>query len=235
MSENAAGAGDGAGPATDASAGIDDGSDAVGIDDGSDAVEVDDVTDLYTEYGDDRLPPGQRRTDRFPVLSKSGTPSWDPSEYAFEVWGAVDEPLSYTLEEFRDLPSVTQRQDFHCVTGWSKFDCRFTGVPFPEIVDRAGVHDDAEHVLFHALDGYTTDLSLADCDREEVLFAYGYDGDDLPSDHGGPLRVVTPHKYAYKGAKWVSGVEFLTEPELGYWEKRGYSDTADPWNEERYS
>ena len=196
---------------------------------------VDDVTDLYTEYGDERLPPGQRRTDRFPVLSKSGTPSWTPEEYAFEAWGAVDEPLSYSLEEFRGLPSVTQRQDFHCVTGWSKFDCRFTGVPFPEIADRAGVHDDVEHVLFHALDGYTTDLAFSDCDREEVLFAYGYDGDDLPADHGGPLRVVTPHKYAYKGAKWVSGVEFLTEKQLGYWEKRGSSDTADPWNEERYS
>ena len=197
--------------------------------------EVDDVTDLYTEYGDERLPPGQRRTDRFPVLSKSGTPSWNPEEYAFEVWGAVEEPLSYSFEELLELPAVTQRQDFHCVTGWSRFDCRFTGVPFPEIVDRAGVHDDVEHVLFHALDGYTTDLSFADCNREEVLFAYGYDGDRLPADHGGPLRVVTPHKYAYKGAKWVSGVELLTEPELGYWEKRGYSDTADPWNEERYS
>ena len=194
---------------------------------------TEDLTDLYREYGDGRLPPGQRETDAFPVLSKAGTPSWGPDE-TFEVWGAVDEPFSLSLEAFRDLPAVTQKQDFHCVTGWSKLDCAFTGVEFAEIADRAGVHADAEHVMFHALDGYTTDLPLAECTREGVLFAYGYDGDDLPPDHGGPLRVVTPHKYAYKGAKWVCGVEFLTEPALGHWEKRGYSDTANPWNEERY-
>ncbi len=196
---------------------------------------VADLTDIYREYGDARLPPGQRETDRFPVLSKSGTPSWSPDSFTFEVWGAVDEPLTYSLPEFRDLPAVTQRQDFHCVTGWSKFDCTFTGVAFDEVVDRAGVRDDVDHVLFHALDGYTTNLSLEECTRDGVLFAYGYDGEDLPADHGGPVRVVTPHKYAYKGAKWVSGVEFLTEKELGYWERRGYSDTANPWNEERYS
>ncbi len=136
---------------------------------------------------------------------------------------------------FRDLPTETQRQDFHCVTGWSKFDCEFTGVPFPALADLAGVEDDAVHVLFSALDNYTTDLPLEDCMREEVLFAWAYDGEALPADHGGPLRVVTPHKYAYKGAKWVDGVEFLTEPELGYWERRGYSETANPWQEERYS
>ncbi|ESP88592.1 sulfite oxidase-like oxidoreductase [Candidatus Halobonum tyrrellensis] len=196
---------------------------------------VSDVTGLHEEFGGERLPPGQRETERFPVLSKSGTPGWTPETWEFEVWGAVDEPFSLDYDAFTDLPSVTQRQDFHCVTGWSKFDCEFTGVPFPDIVERAGVRDDAVHVMFHALDGYTTNLPLADCDREEVLFAYEFDGDPLAEDHGGPLRVVTPHKYAYKGAKWVTGVEFLTDPERGYWEKRGYSNTANPWNEERYS
>ncbi|SDM71855.1 Oxidoreductase molybdopterin binding domain-containing protein [Halogranum gelatinilyticum] len=196
---------------------------------------VTDVTDLYQAYGEDRLPPGQRETDRFPVLSKGGTPSWDRDSWKFEVWGAVDEELTLTFDEFRDLPSETQVQDFHCVTGWSKFDCEFTGVTFPTLAETAGVTDDAVHVMFHALDGYTTDLTLEECMRDEVMFVYEYDGEPLPADHGGPLRVVTPHKYAYKGAKWVSGVEFLTEHELGYWEKRGYSDTANPWNEERYS
>jgi DMSO/TMAO reductase YedYZ molybdopterin-dependent catalytic subunit len=194
-----------------------------------------DVTDLYREFGDERLPPGQRETSRFPVLSKGGTPSWNPESWTFEVWGAVEDPLTLSWEEFRDLPAETQRQDFHCVTGWSKFDCSFTGVPFPTIADRAGVADDAVHVMFHALDGYTTNLPLAECRRDEVLFAYEFGGESLPTDHGGPLRVVTPHKYAYKGAKWVTGVEFLTDPERGYWEKRGYSDTANPWAEERYS
>ena len=195
---------------------------------------VHDVTDLYTEFGEKRLPPGQQRTDGFPVLSKSGTPAVDPADWRFEVFGAVDEPLTFSFDEFRALPSETQRQDFHCVTGWSKFDCQFTGVSFPTLADRAGVDPEASHVMFHAADGYTTDLPLADCLREEVLLAYGYDGDDLPADHGGPLRVVTPHKYAYKGAKWVTGVELLTDREPGYWEQRGYSSTADPWAEERY-
>jgi len=198
-------------------------------------MSVTDVTDLHEEYGGERLPPGQRKTSKFPVLSKSGTPDWSPDTWEFTVSGAVEEELSFSWEEFQDLPSETQNQDFHCVTGWSKFDCEFTGVTFPDLAEMAGVKDDAVHVMFSALDGYTTNLPLEDCMREEVLFTYEFDGDALPEEHGGPLRVVTPHKYAYKGAKWVDGVEFLTEEERGYWEKRGYSNTANPWNEERYS
>ncbi|WP_435335611.1 sulfite oxidase-like oxidoreductase [Haloarchaeobius sp. TZWWS8] len=196
---------------------------------------VRDVTDLYQEFGDDRLPPGQRETSKFPVLSKSGTPPWDPETWEFTVTGAVDEELTFSWDEFRDLPSETQRQDFHCVTGWSKFDCEFTGVTFTELAERAGVDDDACHVMFSGMDDYTTDLPLEQCMRDEVMFVWAFDGDELPRDHGGPLRVVTPHRYAYKGAKWVDGVEFLTEPERGYWERRGYSDSANPWEEERYS
>jgi DMSO/TMAO reductase YedYZ molybdopterin-dependent catalytic subunit len=212
-----------------------------------------DATALYEEFGDERLPPGQRKTESFPVLSKGDTPNVD-DDWSFTVTGAIDEsrePSSanqnatrsgdveegreFSAEEFRNLAPETQIQDFHCVTGWSKFDCEFTGLPFPELADAVGVRDDAEHVMFHAHDGYTTDLPLADCDRRDVMFVWAFDGEPLPAEHGGPLRVVTPHKYAYKGAKWVKGIEFLTEPELGYWEKRGYSDSANPWNEERYS
>jgi DMSO/TMAO reductase YedYZ molybdopterin-dependent catalytic subunit len=197
--------------------------------------DVEDVTDLYREFGDDRLPPGQRQTSKFPVLSKGAVPEWDPDAWEFRVTGAVDEELTFDYDEFTDLPTVTQRQDFHCVTGWSKFDVEFTGVPFTALAERAGVHDDAVHVMFSALDDYTTDLPLENCMREEVLFTWQRDGEQLAREHGGPLRVVTPHRYAYKGAKWVCGVEFLTEPQRGYWEKRGYSTTADPWQEERYS
>ncbi|MDL5361131.1 sulfite oxidase-like oxidoreductase [Halalkalicoccus sp. NIPERK01] len=194
-----------------------------------------DVTDLYREFGEDRLPPGQRETSAFPVLSKGSVPEFDPDSWEFTVTGAVEDDLALSWEEFRDLPRTTQKQDFHCVTGWSKFDCTFTGVSFPTLAKRAGVSDEVVHVMFSALDGYTTNLPLADCMREEVLFAWEFGGEALPEEHGGPLRVVTPHKYAYKGAKWVDGVEFLVEPERGFWEKRGYSNTADPWNEERYS
>ena len=193
-----------------------------------------DVTDLYEEFGDERLPPGQRETSKFPVLSKSGTPSWDRETWTFTVRGAVEEELDLSWDEFTDLPAETQRQDFHCVTGWSRFDCEFAGVTFPTLAEMAGVTDEAVHVMFHGLDSYTTNLPLADCMRDEVVFAWELDGESLPDEHGGPLRVVTPHKYAYKGAKWVDGVEFLAEPERGYWERRGYSNTANPWNEERY-
>ena len=194
-----------------------------------------DDTAVHEEFGGDRLPPGQRRTERFPVLSKIGTPSWDVDSWEFTVDGAVESELAYTWQEFGNLPSETHRQDFHCVTGWSRFDNEFTGVTFPTLAERAGVRDDAEHVLFGSLDGYTTNLPLDECTREEVLFAHGLNGEPLPSDHGGPLRVVTPHKYAYKGAKWVTSVTFLTEPRRGYWEMRGYSNTANPWAQERYS
>ena len=196
---------------------------------------VTDATAIHEEFGGGRLPPGQRRTERFPVLSKSGTPTWDVEAWEFTVTGAVEDDLAFSWREFEDLPRETQRQDFHCVTGWSRFDNEFAGVPFPTIAERAGVRDEAVHVMFGSLDGYSTNLPLEECMREEVLFVLEFDGQPLPSDHGGPLRVVTPHKYAYKGAKWVTSVEFLTEPERGYWEKRGYSDTANPWAEERYS
>jgi len=196
---------------------------------------VRDVTDIHEEFDGDRLPPGQRETDRFPVLSLNDEPNFDPDDWEFTVTGAVEEELSLSWDEFRDLPTDTQRQDFHCVTGWSRFDNEFHGVTFPEIAERAGVDDDAVHVMFGAMDGYTTNLPLEECMRQGVLFVYEFDGGPLPSDHGGPLRVVTPHKYAYKGAKWVDSVEFLTEPERGYWEKRGYSNTANPWAEDRYT
>lgn len=195
---------------------------------------VRDVTDLYREFGDNRLPPGQRKTEKFPVLSKGDIPSVSPDEQEIEVWGAVEQQISLGMDDLKSLETETQRQDFHCVTGWSKFECDFTGVQFPELAAKAGVKPDASHVLFHAHDGYTTDLPLPHCDRREVLFTWELDGEPLPAEHGGPLRVVTPHRYAYKGAKWVSGVEFLTEPERGYWERRGYSTAANPWAEERY-
>ncbi|WP_254862579.1 sulfite oxidase-like oxidoreductase [Halovivax gelatinilyticus] len=194
-----------------------------------------DLTDLYRDHGDERLPPGQRETTAFPVLSKGETPAVDRDEWSLAVSGAVESSRTFSFESFSELGAETQRQDFHCVTGWSRFDCTFTGISFPTLAEAVDVSEEATHVLFSASDGYTTDLPLADCMHEGVLFAWEFDGDPLPDPHGGPVRVVTPHKYAYKGAKWVDGVEFLTEPELGFWEKRGYSETADPWREERYS
>ena len=192
-----------------------------------------DLTDIHESFGGGRLPPGQREVDRFPVLSKGETPSV-PAEATLKVWGAVGTELARPLSDLGALGAETQRQDFHCVTGWSRFDCEFRGLPFSTLADHVVLEDGATHVLFHAHDGYTTDLPLSDCLREGVLLAWELDGEPLPGDHGGPLRVVTPHKYAYKGAKWLSGIEILTDAERGYWEKRGYSKSANPWNEERY-
>jgi DMSO/TMAO reductase YedYZ molybdopterin-dependent catalytic subunit len=197
--------------------------------------DVRDVTELYTEFGDDRVPPGQRETEAFPVLSKGDAPDGSREDWTLDLTGDVADPCTLAIDDLATLGAETQRQDFHCVTGWSRLDCEFRGVPFPRLAERAGVGDGVEHVLFHARDGYTTDLSFADCNRPEVLVTWELDGDSLSRDHGGPLRVVTPHKYAYKGAKWVTEIEFLTERELGYWEKRGYSGNANPWAEERFA
>ena len=194
-----------------------------------------DATALHEEFDGERVPPGQRETTRFPVLSKSGTPSVDLSEWTLDVWGAVGDRLELDFDALRALDTETQRQDFHCVTGWSRLDNEFTGVTFPTLADAAGVTGEAVHVMFHAADGYTTNLPLDTCMRRELLVTWEHDGERLPADHGGPVRVVVPHRYAYKGAKWLTGIEFLTEPERGYWEKRGYSNTANPWNEERYA
>ncbi len=197
-------------------------------------MECTDKTDIHKAFDGERLPPGQRETTAFPVLSKGDVPSWTPTT-EFRAWGALDRDRSWTLSEFRSLPHETQCQDFHCVTGWSRLDCRFTGVPFTTLAERLSIDDDVVSVTFHALDGYTTALPLSECMRDDVLFAWALDGEPLSGPHGGPLRVLTPHKYAYKGAKWVSGIAFRTEHERGYWERRGYSDSANPWAEERYA
>ncbi|WP_070365154.1 molybdopterin-dependent oxidoreductase [Halodesulfurarchaeum formicicum] len=196
---------------------------------------VRDVTGLYAEFGADRLPPGQHRTDEFPVFTKGDTPAVDRETLTLEITGAVATERTFDWEAFADLPTETQRQDVHCVTGWSSFDHEFTGVPVPALADRIDIDPAATHVLFHAADGYTTDLPLSAVMRQEVLLAFEHEGSPLEREHGGPLRVVTPHKYAYKGAKWLTGIEFSTEPIRGYWEQRGYSVSADPWAEDRYS
>ncbi len=194
---------------------------------------MNDFTDICERYGGERLPPGQRKTPEFPVLSKGEIPSI-PHDSTVEVWGEIENELTVSLDEFKTLDSETQRQDFHCVTGWSRFDCLFHGVMFPTLAEHVGVREEASHVLFHAYDGYTTDLPLSECLFDGLLLAWALNGEALPAEHGGPLRAVTPHKYAYKGAKWLSGIEFTSEPKRGYWEQRGYSSSANPWKEERY-
>jgi DMSO/TMAO reductase YedYZ molybdopterin-dependent catalytic subunit len=183
----------------------------------------------------DRVPPGQKATTRFPVLHEGSVPPIDLSSWDLVVDGAVKNSLKFTWEEFRSLPSVKVVSDFHCVTGWSRFDNEWEGVRFSEIVRMCEPRPEAISVLINAEGGYTTSLPLMELLDDDVLLALSFNGAPLEADHGGPLRLVVPKKYAYKSAKWVRKITFMTKHELGYWEVRGYSDSADPWKEERYS
>ena len=140
-----------------------------------------------------------------------------------------------TYDELRALPAKEVVADIHCVTGWSKLDTRWEGVSLQEILRIVGPKPEAAHVLIHGEGGYTTNLSLEALLDDSVLLAYGYEGEDLPLEHGGPLRLVVPQRYFYKSAKWVRGLELLAEDRPGFWEQRGYHNDADPWKEERYA
>jgi DMSO/TMAO reductase YedYZ molybdopterin-dependent catalytic subunit len=183
----------------------------------------------------ERIPPGQRKTRRFPVLHVGPVPKFNERDWDFSVEGRVENPLSMSWKEFKELPSVKIVSDFHCVTGWSRLDNEWEGVRFSDIAKLAGLKDDARFVTIVAEEGYMTSLPLEDMMDEDVLLAYHFEGAELPPKHGGPLRLVVPKKYAYKSAKWVRKIVFTTERILGFWEMRGYSDSADPWKEERYS
>jgi DMSO/TMAO reductase YedYZ molybdopterin-dependent catalytic subunit len=182
-----------------------------------------------------RLPPNQRPTRGWPVLHASPVPKFNPALWNFRTWGEVENETEWTWDEFRALPSTTVQSDFHCVTGWSKFDNAWEGISFREIADRAKPTPKATHVMVHAEYGYTANLPLEALFDDDVLFAWSHDGDPLEAEHGGPLRLVVPKLYAWKSAKWVRGVRFMDHDERGYWEVRGYHNDAHPFAEERYS
>jgi DMSO/TMAO reductase YedYZ molybdopterin-dependent catalytic subunit len=182
-----------------------------------------------------RIPPNQRVTSKFPVLHEGSIPKFDPKTWDFVVEGLVKNPVRLTYEEFLKLPKAVNISDFHCVTGWSKLDNKWEGVSFKTISDLVKPLKKAKYVTVVAEGDYTTSLPLEDLLDDNVLVAYRLDDKPLETKHGGPLRLVVPKKYAYKSAKWVRKLRFTEEQELGYWEKRGYSNTADPWKEERYS
>jgi DMSO/TMAO reductase YedYZ molybdopterin-dependent catalytic subunit len=182
-----------------------------------------------------RIPPNQRETSSFPVLHFGGVPRVDAKTWDFIVEGLVQNPLKLTWEEFLKLPKTISISDFHCVTGWSRLNNKWEGVLFKAICDLAKPLKEAKYVTIVAEEGYTTSLPFEDLLDLDVLLAYRFDGKPLSLEHGGPLRLVVPKKYAYKSAKWVRKLRFTKEQELGFWETRGYSNTADPWKEERYA
>ena len=180
-----------------------------------------------------KLPPGQKEVKKSPLRHIGSIPRFDPKTWKLVVYGEVEKPRSLSWDDILKIPSVTSTSDFHCVEGWSVLENRWEGISFRTIVEMAEPKDDAKYVTFECDDGYTTSLPLTDLLDEEVLLAYKLQDELLEPERGGPLRLMVPHKYAYKSAMWVRKIKFTSSQELGYWESRGYSNTADPWKEDR--
>lgn len=183
----------------------------------------------------DRVPPGQYVTDKWPVLTYGETPRIDKSRWSFRIFGLVGEEITLTWKDFRALPRVKVTADFHCVTRFSTLDNAWGGVATRELLRGVRVDPEASHVLVHCYGGYTTNLPLEDFLSERALLADTHKGEPLHTDHGGPVRLVVPHLYAWKSAKWVNGIELLPEDRRGFWEKAGYHTYGAPWKEERFS
>jgi len=182
-----------------------------------------------------RIPPGQSRTRKWPVLHYGYVPSVPLDKWKLHVFGLVERPLDFTWAEFQALPRVKVFSDFHCVTRWSRLGNVWEGASTREILSRAGVQSEAKYVVAYGYDsGWTTNLPLADFASEDALFADTHDGEPISADHGGPLRLVVPLLYAWKSAKWLKAVEFVAEDQPGYWERGGYHNHGDPWTEERF-
>jgi DMSO/TMAO reductase YedYZ molybdopterin-dependent catalytic subunit len=179
-----------------------------------------------------RVPPGQYVTPDFPVLSAGPTPRVALDEWSFMVDGAVDEAVSWTWDELRALPAETFTVDIHCVTKWSKLDTTWTGVSLDVLLE--GVGTAADYVTAWCDGGYTTNLPLEDLTGGRAWVAYQYDGEPLEPEHGGPARLLVPHLYFWKSAKWVRGLTLTELDEPGFWESVGYHNYGDPWKEQRY-
>lgn len=193
-------------------------------------------------HGMPKLPVGQHEVKNWPVLDLGEQPTIDLSTWTLEVGGLVDNPFTLTWEQFLALPQADDVSDFHCVTTWSRYDNRWRGVRFKTIAELAVPREQAQFVLCTGYDfmpgsrvPYTTNLPLARAVEDDVLLVHTWEGQPLPAEHGGPCRMITPKLYAWKGTKWIRKIEFLADDKKGFWEKRGYSNSAEPWFNDRYS
>ncbi len=184
----------------------------------------------------ERVPPGQTRTKKWPVLDAFGPPRMPPLEkWELVVFGLVERTLTYRWPQYQELPRVQVFADFHCVTSWSRLGNVWEGVSIKHLLNEAGVKSEAKYVILHAYDnGWTTNLPLADFDQDDVLLADKHDGDPIDLEHGGPVRAMVPRLYAWKSAKWLRGIELSSHDKAGYWERGGYHMHGDPWIEERF-
>lgn len=181
------------------------------------------------------VPIGQIITAKWPVLDLGLQPDIPLKDWKLTIDGAVEHPLSLSWEEFMALPQTDDTSDFHCVTTWSKLDMNWKGVRLPDLAALVQPMDSATHILCYGYDEYTTNMALEEALKPDVLLAHTIEGKPLPKEHGGPVRMITPQLYAWKGSKWINRIEFLTRNRLGFWEERGYSNTAYPWRNDRYS
>jgi len=180
-----------------------------------------------------RLPPGQYLVTTFPVLSAGPTPHTPLEQWDFTIVGEVNQLRRWTWAEFQQLPHETITTDIHCVTKWSKLDTSWTGVSLDTLLE--GIQTSASYILAFSDGGYTTNLPLADLTGGKAWIAYEYAGKPLEPEHGGPARLLVPHLYFWKSAKWVRGLRLLAKDEPGFWESLGYNNYGDPWKEERYA
>jgi DMSO/TMAO reductase YedYZ molybdopterin-dependent catalytic subunit len=184
---------------------------------------------------ENRLPPGQRQVHNFPVLDLGIRPEIPLDKWELKIHGLVENPVTLKWEQFKALPQFKDASDFHCVTTWSQFEMEFEGVAFFTIADLVKPRRGATHVFFKSYDGYSTSNPIAVCMDDDVLIAHSWTGQPLTREHGGPARVIIPKRYAWKGAKFIRDIQFIDRDILGFWEVRGYSNTADPWTEDRFS
>ena len=200
------------------------------------------MTTLFSEQhedrvdGPDRLPPGQRLTEQWPVLTYGATPRVELRDWSLRVWGEVEREAEWNWEQFRALGTEERTNDIHCVTHWSRFDNTWEGVLIATILEHVRPTPGAAAVMFHSYGGYTTNVSLDDLAQDDhAMIAFSHDGEPIHPVHGGPLRGVIPSLYFWKSAKWIHGMEILPMDRPGFWEMYGYHLRGDPWAEERYS
>ncbi|MGY3395029.1 DMSO/TMAO reductase YedYZ molybdopterin-dependent catalytic subunit [Bradyrhizobium sp. USDA 3311] len=193
------------------------------------------LTGRITRPEDQRLPPGQHLTKDWPVLDLGVVPPVSRDRWRLDVYGAIEHPVFWTFAEFTAQKQAQFTSDIHCVTTWSRYDNLWEGLATRELLAACQPREDARFVVLHSYDGYTTNLALEDFAAEDALLAHSWSGQPLTEEHGGPVRLVVPHLYFWKSAKWLQAIEFLTGDAPGFWEVRGYHNRGDPWAEQRYS
>ena len=193
------------------------------------------LTGTVAHPKEQRLPPGQHLTRDWPVLDLGLSPEIPPERWRLDVYGAVEHPIFWDFAQFMAQRQTHLTSDIHCVTSWSRYDNQWEGLATGDLMTACQPCNDARFVVLHCADGYTTNLTLQDFAAEQSLLAHSWSGKPLSVDHGGPVRLVVPHLYFWKSAKWLQAIEFLNHDAPGFWEVRGYHNRGDPWAEQRYS